>query len=267
MRTLVALHLATLTGLVRAAEAAADDPCRTGTEEANCQQTSDFAGWAFRFEEDAFLKLVPTTDRNYTGGGAITLHGNFVKRGHLSAPLDWIDDRIHFGSWLLDRVQNQKVVSAYSTSFGVTAFTPIDITSSNADPGDRPYASLDFLSVTRILAFEQISAALTTELRVGMLGMDQGHEIQAGIHRISRSLKHCIDSDPDCTPHDPKGWGHQISAGGEPTAGYTLQLEKLLLRSGLDNRAFVRDGLALFEAKSVFRGDAPRFVPGMTLGS
>ena len=84
------------------------------------------------------------------------------------------------------------------------AFTPSDVLDPRPIQNDRPYASLLFTSNGRV----QVSgdrSAWTSSLSVGLLGLPLSGELHKGVHKVT-------GSDP------PRGYDHQISAGGEPTA-------------------------------------------------
>lgn len=188
-----------------------------------------FNGAAFFLENDAFLLLLPQqTDRNYTGGGALQVSGSAVRWA--AAPLELID-RVTGLKAHLEALGGASGVSyrGYSLMLGLATFTPRDLVDAAPILDDRPYASLDYLTVSRASAFKRLGLAISTELTVGVLGFDQGHQFQAEIHRVIRAWKGCRDEEPECTPHDPKGWPNQISHGGEPTLRYGLTAERLLL--------------------------------------
>jgi hypothetical protein len=101
-------------------------------------------------------------------------------------------------------------------------------------------------------------ARISPELTVGVLGFDPGHQFQAEIHRVIRASKGCQDEEPECVPHDPKGWANQISFGGEPTLRYGLLLERRMV----DARAA---DWARFDLKGVGRLDVGYYT-GAALG-
>lgn len=203
-----------------------------------------FSGAAFFLEEDAF-NLVHVTDQNYTGGGALQVSGSVVKWAAL--PLDGIDLLTGLGKRLAELDQEDgRAYRGYSLALGLTVFTPKELRDYEPIRADRPYASLEFLTVSRASAYERLGLAISTELTVGVLGLDEGHQLQAFIHRIVRAQKGCQDEEPDCYPHDPKGWPNQVSAHGEPTLRYALGLERLLV----DARA---SDWARFDLKGVGR--------------
>jgi hypothetical protein len=194
---------------------------------------------SFFLEEDAF-NIVRGSDRNYTGGGAISFSGDFVRRAHLEAPIDLLDWPLarHLYRWI-DR-NEVEVPRVYEFSFGVTVFTPKDLQYAIPPAPDRPYAALDFLHVshmsysarTTLFSWLPPGLAFSTDFTVGMLGLQQGHDLQAFIHRTMRTDKNQVCNPDNLAtekPFEPCGWGRQISAGGEPTLLYGATAKKLLV--------------------------------------
>jgi outer membrane protein LpxR len=212
----------------------------------NLIEPPPMSGAAFFLEEDA-LNIARQSDQNYTGGGAIQVSGLALQWA--TVPLQGIDLLTGLQKALdaLDQ-QEGRTYRGYSLALGLTVFTPKDLTAFDPIPVDRPYASLDFLTAARTSAFDRLGWAITTELTVAVLGMDQGHQLQKLIHEEIRAAHRCADEDPDCVPHDPKGWRNQISFGGEPTARYGLLLE----HRAVDARAA---SWARFDLKGVGRLD------------
>jgi hypothetical protein len=218
-----------------------------------------FGGVAFFLEEDAF-NLRHKSDRNYTGGGAFQLSGAWVRRARLTRPLDALD--FVFGVDALTRrlfglpapcgaipLGNVgPVQKGYTFAFGVTAFTPRDLRSSAPIPDDRPYASLDFVTVSRSFASDRAGLALSSDVTLAVLGLREAHWIQKTIHASMRRAKGC-GGDDTCSPPDPKGWSHQISEGGELTGRYSVWLEKRLSRLDVLRR------LLSYDLKLTARGE------------
>lgn len=189
----------------------------------NLVEPPPFSGAAFFLEEDAF-DIARQSDQNYTGGGALQLSGSAFKWATI--PLEGID-RFTGLQGRLDALDQEdgRTYRGYSLALGLTVFTPKELRAFDPIPEDRPYSALDFLTASRTSAFERLGWAITTELTVAVLGLDQGHQLQKLIHDRIRAAHGCQDEDPDCVPHDPKGWANQISSGGEPTLRYGLLLE------------------------------------------
>jgi len=195
--------------------------------EPNLIEPPPFSGAAFFLEEDAF-NIAHPSDQNYTGGGALQFSGLWFKWATI--PLEGID-RFTGLQARLDAMDQEdgRTYRGYSLGLGITVFTPRELRDFDPIQVDRPYAALDFLTATRTSAFERLGWSITTELTVGVLGLDQGHQLQKYIHDIARAAKGCQDEVPECTPHDPKGWANQISFGGEPTLRYGLLLERRMV--------------------------------------
>jgi len=58
--------------------------------------------------------------------------------------------------------------------------------------------------------------AYVSALTLGLLGLSAGGEVQKGIHNVVGA-------------EQPRGWRHQISAGGEPTFKYTMGVQKTVV--------------------------------------
>jgi hypothetical protein len=109
--------------------------------------------------------------------------------------------------------------SAHAFAAGLLVFTPRDLAARNVVRGDRPYASLFFISAGRRYASPDSTVAYDTSLTVGVLGLAAAYDVQHALHDATGSVQ-------------PKGWAHQISDGGEPTARYSLARQVLLANFG-----------------------------------
>lgn len=169
-------------------------------------------GWldgvdAVRVQIDNDLFAGSNQDRDYTGGMSITISGDRARDGMLS--LDPLLRR-------LDRlvVNGEETNVHYARQIGLLAFTPKDTLVSEVQPDDRPYASLLFVSNGRVTVDADDRGAWTSSLTVGVLGLSLTSDVHGAVHELVGSEK-------------PRGYDHQISAGGEPTARYTLARQKL----------------------------------------
>jgi len=169
-------------------------------------------GWldgvdAVRVQVDNDLFAGGNQDRDYTGGMSITISGDRARDGMLS--LDPLLRR-------LDRlvVNGEETNVHYARQIGLLAFTPKDTLVSEVQPDDRPYASLLFVSNGRVTVDADDRGAWTSSLTVGVLGLSLTSDVHGAVHELVGSEK-------------PRGYDHQISAGGEPTARYTLARQKL----------------------------------------
>jgi hypothetical protein len=169
-------------------------------------------GWldgvdAVRVQIDNDLFAGDNQDRDYTGGMSITFSGERARNGLLS--LDPLLRR-------LDRfvVNGNETNVHYARQIGLLAFTPKDTLVSEVQPDDRPYASLLFVSNGRVTVDADDRGAWTSSLTIGVLGLSVTSDVHGAVHELVGSEK-------------PRGYDHQISAGGEPTARYTLARQKL----------------------------------------
>ncbi|WP_111640489.1 lipid A deacylase LpxR family protein [Marinimicrobium alkaliphilum] len=161
------------------------------------------ASWALAMDND--ILALGGKDQDYTYGFNFTYTGLAAKRGwySLDAPLGWIDSVLG-----VEGLSSQGV-SKHSIEVGMFGFTPNDIEAADPLPGDRPYASLVYWSNAREQLDARQGVAWKSTLAVGVLGLDLVGQVQNESHAL-------FDSTP------VRGWSHQVSNGGEPTARYTL---------------------------------------------
>jgi len=165
-------------------------------------------GWRINVDND--LLTGQSTDRDYTGGLAVTLSGKRAQE-HLVTidPLRaGIDKLVSFPRLY----QSADYMSLHSQQYGMTLFTPNDIESVTPVYDDRPYASLFFMSNTEFTIVPDRDRAYVSILSIGFLGLGLAEEVQRGLHSIT-------DSDV------PNGWQYQVSSGGEPTAMLTYGVQ------------------------------------------
>jgi hypothetical protein len=93
------------------------------------------------------------------------------------------------------------------------AFTPADTLSAEPLPDDRPYANLLFVSNGRVRVDADDRHAWSSSITFGVLGLSLTERLHNTVHDLVGSER-------------PRGYDHQISAGGEPTARYTLARHK-----------------------------------------
>ena len=172
------------------------------------------SGWQINADNDLFTGQ--STDRDYTGGLALTLSGKRVQEYLLSidAWRSGIDGLImfpHLYQW-------SDYMTFHSQQYGLTLFTPEDINSVAPVYDDRPYASLFFLSNTEFTVVPEKNTAYVSILSIGFLGLDLAEDVQRGLHSLT-------DSDV------PGGWQYQVSSGGEPTVMLTYGLQNKLYSS------------------------------------
>lgn len=176
-------------------------------------------GWSFQFDNDVFVG--GNKDQDYTGGFAVTLSGNRAT-GYQWSPdrlRQWTDDKLGLKAHL---AQGTEHYSKHALEWGAALFTPNDITSAQANPNDRAYASLFFLNSTEQTVFPERSLSVKSSFTVGLLGLDLADNVQSGIHKVLGSTQ-------------PQGWDNQISSGGELTARYAVSLQKTAFQRRYSN--------------------------------
>ncbi len=169
-------------------------------------------GWfdgvdAMRVQIDNDLFAGDNKDRDYTGGMSIAISGESARDGLLS--LDPLLNRLDGWSY-----GNQDGDVYYARQIGLMAFTPGDTLVREVQSDDRPYASLLFLSNGRVRVDADDRGAWTSSVTIGVLGLSLSERLHSAVHELVGS-------------EAPHGYDHQISAGGEPTARYTLARQKL----------------------------------------
>jgi len=179
------------------------------------------AGVRLQLDNDLFVGR--ELDRDYTGGFAVTIDGQAAHDGFLS--LDPILGAI-------DGLVSPDEENVYfARQFGFMAFTPSDTLTAAPQPDDRPYASLLFTSNGRVRVDTDNRGAWASSFTFGLLGMPIAEDIHTGVHKL-------VGSEP------PQGYDNQISAGGEPTARYTLARQHLV----------VADPTGSFDVKTTVQG-------------
>jgi hypothetical protein len=190
------------------------------------QRISWFEGVdALRVQIDNDLFAGGEKDRDYTGGMGITISGERARDGLLS--LDPLLRR-------LDELSTPNASDAnvhYARQIGLMAFTPSDTLVTEVQPDDRPYASLLFLSNGRVRVDADDRGAWTSSLTIGVLGLSVSESLHSAVHELVGSER-------------PRGYDHQISAGGEPTARYTLARQSL----------WIADPSGLVDVKTTVQG-------------
>ncbi len=165
--------------------------------------------WAFAFDNDF---LVPGhRDQDYTYGLNLTQTGYAFDKTSIG-----VDNLLVGIDRLLGNTRKSiRYQEVFSREIGAFGFTPEDISTSVANPADRPYASLVYLSVAR----EQIdlveNVAWKSTLTLGALGLGLVGDLQNLAH-------HALSG------KDAQGWHNQISDGGELTGRYVLARQQYL---------------------------------------
>ena len=165
-------------------------------------------------------------DDNYSAGHELRLNGRVVRSAGLSRPLEGLD-------WLtrVNRLHARGARQFHSARLLGVVYTPDLIDSREVQLDDRPYASLMALAVSRTsVGGTALDRTWSSELSVGMLGLEAPSDIQRLLHRTRRWMT------KNSLPVDPLGWSNQISAGGEPTALYRMGYEQRLAGDGAFGR-------------------------------
>ncbi|MFO7304506.1 MAG: lipid A deacylase LpxR family protein [Gammaproteobacteria bacterium] len=194
-----------------------------GGTTASAQDEREYAGVRLHLDNDLFAG--GERDRDYTGGLAVAVSGAAAREGFLS--LDPVLAR-------LDALTSNESARVYSArQFGLITFTPKDIEAHEPQFDDRPYASLLFAANGRLRVDADERRAWSSSLTIGVLGLSLSEHLQSAIHDVVGSEK-------------PRGYKHQISAGGEPTARYSLARHMLWYGSAsgmVDVKATVQGSL------------------------
>ena len=156
-------------------------------------------------------------DQDYNGGGEVTFSGE--RAGPIGRALDRALGFIDKATCPHDRYTAPGWQVGHATAVGLLIFTPRDLAADEVVYGDRPYASLFFLSAGRRYVSPQSDVAYSSSLTFGMMGLEAAHSVQHALHSLTGSVQ-------------PQGWSHQVSAGGEPTIRYSTARQALLSEFG-----------------------------------
>lgn len=187
------------------------EPKRANEEyfDPNYLQDSAETSWAIGIDNDI---LVPgSRDQDYTYGFNVTFVGQSTEDqwASLHGPLDWINLQTGFDNL------TESSIGASKTEYGLFGFTPEDITQSGVQSDDRPYASLVYVSSSREQYYPIQEVSWQSTLTLGFMGLSIVGDFQNQVHSAVNGIK-------------PMGWDNQISAGGEPTARYSISRQGLL---------------------------------------
>ncbi len=180
-------------------------------------QPSEPSGVGAGLVLDEHVLTDASRDQDYNGGGEVTQSGRspgVIGRG-LDRALGFVDRE----SCKAAGLGGLKGRSTHAFAAGLLVFTPRDLAASVVVRGDRPYASLFFVSAGRRYASADSPVAYDTSLTVGVLGLAAAYDVQRVLHDLTGSVQ-------------PRGWSHQISNGGEPTARYSVARQALLADFG-----------------------------------
>ncbi len=225
MRCSVLIHVITSLICFAAASAAlagsadAENPgaCQRVTSGIEEVSSSEPTGVGAGIVLDEHLLTNGSRDQDYNGGGELTFsgeRGGFIGRT-LDRALGFVDNKI----CPRDRFAAPGWQTGHAFAVGLLIFTPSDLAAHEVVYGDRPYASLFFLSAGRRYVSTDAEVAYNSSLTFGMLGLAAAHSVQDALHSLTASVQ-------------PQGWSHQISAGGEPTLRYGTARQALLSEYG-----------------------------------
>ena len=190
-----AISTALIAGVFAPAAAAAEQPFAHEPEN---------TGWALYIDNDV---MAPTkSDRDYTGGLSVTLSGTQARDALLSID-GWrhgLDRFSHFAD-----VYDDAAFSRHSMEFGLTVFTPQELSNRALQAGDRPYASLLYVANTAVNVVPDRDVAYLSTLTLGVIGAPFVEHVQQDLHDVLGS-------------EEPIGWENQISDGGELTFRYSI---------------------------------------------
>ncbi|MEZ5293157.1 MAG: DUF2219 family protein [Vicinamibacterales bacterium] len=161
-------------------------------------------------------------DDNYSAAYEFRINGRLVRDIRLSAPLEGLD-------WLtrIGRLHARGARRYHSVQLLGVVYTPDRIQTPEVQTDDRPYASLVLLNVSRTsVGGAALDRLWSSELAVGMLGLELPGDVQRLLHRTRRWMT------GKSVPVDPLGWPNQISAGGEPTGLYRVGYQRRLWGDG-----------------------------------
>ena len=191
-------------------------------EDASVLDDLDFpgnGGYAIQLDNDLFSGA--HRDQDYSWGGGVTYSS--PRPGPLLAPLH--RSRAFLDSWLApdESARNGWAPEQQATQIAILAMTPRTLKSDAPLYKDRPFASLTFVTSSEIRVLENGERARFSSFTFGMLGLHGAEVIHRGIHELVGDER-------------PRGWEHQISAGGEPTARY-VEAQQWLLNDSLADRS------------------------------
>ncbi|MES2140046.1 MAG: lipid A deacylase LpxR family protein [Bacteroidota bacterium] len=165
----------------------------------------------FNYDNDFFS----ATDRYYTQGISLELIMPFIKKSPLSKLLIPI---------------NKNALNYYGINFEQDGFTPRSIRHDSIFFGERPYASVFFVSHFLISINAEKKQRLSTSLDLGIIGPEaKGEEEQKGIHHALKNIQ-------------PLGWEYQIAS--DYVVNYNVKFEQgVYLKKQIECIGFVSSRL------------------------
>lgn len=183
------------------------------------------------YDQDYTLEMLGLSnlneDRNYTMGLGLFYSSDQLAKSPFFAPHKLLN-RIfnHKEKFRTGATLTQQPSYAFMLADG--AFTPDSLPAYYVIKNDRPYGSLTYIqTVISNPAFERYRN-YTSTFSIGLLGIPVSREVQTYIH------KKMNDNDTK-NPRTPRGWGNQISNGGELTLAYRYAKEFLLTKKYINS--------------------------------
>lgn len=172
--------------------------------------------WSVSIDNDAFTGA--TEDRDYTAGFSAAIAGSAARRlaGANYRALEWLDRRS--GAARLHR-SSRASSQQDGVQLALLMFTPDDIASSDLIPTDRPYANVLFLEHSHYGLDADRHVMHESTFAVGVIGSRLVERSQKKLHEIIGD-------------NEPRGYRHQISAGGELTARYSYARHARIVAAG-----------------------------------
>jgi len=132
--------------------------------------------------------------------------------------------RAFLDRWLLlnESDRHTWVPAQQATQVALLAMTPQTLRSADPLYSDRPFASLVFVTSSEVRVLDEGDRARFSSFTFGMLGLPVVGQIHRTVHGWIGNER-------------PKGWDHQISNGGEPTARY-VEAQQWLLNDSQSRR-------------------------------
>jgi len=183
------------------------------------QEFQGGGGYAIQLDNDLFSGA--HRDQDYSWGGGVTYSSPHP--GLLLKPLH--RSRAFLDSWLApdESARNGWAPEQQATQISILAMTPQTLKSDAPLYQDRPFASLVYVTSSEMRVLENGERARFSSFTFGMLGLHAAEVLHRGVHALVGDER-------------PRGWEHQISAGGEPTARY-VEAQQWLLNDSLADRA------------------------------
>jgi hypothetical protein len=190
--------------VVLPATASSIEPARFVARDLAWRQSGDAT-----LQVDNDLLSLSGEDRDYTGGFSLTLPrpGAPGRR----SPERWMHALVgHVSDGPSQRALQLQVI----------AFSPGDLEADRVIENDRPYASLwAVTSASQRVSPDERSATFAS-ITIGVIGLPFAEDVHRAVHRASSSPI-------------PRGYGNQISDGGEPTAKLTVANRHLVSGGGI----------------------------------